>query len=266
MSSPDFETFATCLWESLVEGYKRPLSLPFVYDGSTDEDTWGEDRLHLSDGKYALLGEMCPRELALRLSGAEGSKPSLSTLRMWEQGYLCEDVWIERSRYGMEQRGWEVVIPERDSVEFEGIPGTPDVIYHRPPVKVVVDTKTRRSGWYKFQAAEHGRPDQGDGFILGWPPKPAEEIQVQEYIEATDATFGAIWAGDRGGSRRWVLPHVKRDPEAARKAIKLIRRIEELTREGKIEKIPKVPLTPKGNLPWNCKWCSYYGSSCGGAE
>lgn len=231
---------------NLVAALERAIHQP--------DDDWGKDRLHVSDLAVAIEGAdgKCPRQLWLRLHGAE-AKPTLPGQQlMYEAGHRLHRAvaeWLQRSL----PSGWSVFDVEKDltSVLPEGLSGRSDIMLLGPAPeseRVVVDVKTTRGVAFRFMTDA---------------PKPAHVLQIQAYMMARLAHYGIILYLDREGQNFCKQFYVERDDA------RVLASLDKAVAASTTSEPPPIldPVTKKGKLdePWQCSWCDYRGVSCPGA-
>lgn len=214
-------------------------------------DSWGDDKLHVSDLAVSIPGDdgKCPRQLWLRLHGAEKAKKHPGQHLMFAAGHRLHAAVVEWLREGLED-GWEITGVECDltSVLPEGLSGTCDIVLTGPNgERVVVDTKSLRGRAFSFLDS----------------PKPANVLQVQAYCFALDADYGMLLYVDREGQNFAREFRVERDDAAVKEAVDVAKRIEGLLEPPPVLQ-PKELKKGKKN-PWQCDYCDYCGVSCPGA-
>jgi len=224
----------------LKAAIERALSAP--------KDTWDDGKLHASDLAVAIPGAdgKCPRQLWLRLQGAEKQPLHPGQMLMFAAGHRLHAACVEWLRVGLEG-GWEVQDAERDLSDIlpEGITGTCDCVLYGPNGEVVVvDFKTVRGNAFRFLDN----------------PKPANVLQLQTYCYALDADYGKLLYVDREGQNFAKEFTVDRDDEAVERAVEVAKRTKAL-------QAPPPVLDPtlkkgKPTLPWQCSWCDYADMSC----
>lgn len=222
-------------------------------------DEWQEDVLHVTDLAVA-IGETCPRQLQLRLKGADRKLPSPGQQLMFRHGHRIHEDLVTLLRAGLPQDWeiWEVELP----VELGDITGRIDcVIKHVPSIdKFIVDFKTIR------------------GRAFNWleDVKPAHELQVQTYMVAFEETMGEkpvegiVLYVDREGQnsfKQFAVGHDKNkvlDAVAQTKAIANSGLCPELKPKLEIKE-NKGPDSVKLKQQWQCDYCDYQDVSCHGA-
>lgn len=229
---------------NLVKALERAIHRP--------EDDWGRDRLHVSDLAVAIEGAdgKCPRQLWLRLHGAE-ARPTLPGQQlMYEAGHRLHRAVAEWLRKSLPD-GWQVAFVESDLSAMlpEGLSGRCDILLSGPDLeRVVVDCKTVRGAAFRFMTDE---------------PKPAHVLQLQAYMMALDAAYGIVLYIDREGQNFCKQFYVERDDA------RVLASLDSAVAFSTVTEPPPVldPVTKKGKLdePWQCSWCDYCGISCPGA-
>ena len=222
-------------------------------------DNWQEDVLHVTDLAVA-IGETCPRQLQLRLKGADRRLPPPGQQMMFRHGQRIHEDLVTLLMAGLPYE-WSVVYVELP-VELDDITGRIDcVIEHLPSGdKFIVDFKTIR------------------GRAFNWleGPKPAHVLQVQSYMVAFEQSTGIkpveayVLYVDREGQnsfKQFAVGHDKNrvlDAVVQTQAIANSPLCPEL--QPKIEvKENKGPDSVKLKQPWNCDYCDYQDVSCHGA-
>lgn len=219
-----------------------------------EPDSWADDRLHVSDLAVSIPGDdgKCPRQLWLRLQGAEKQPQHPGQRLMFEAGHRLHRACIEWLRMGL-QDGWEIQGVELDlsPVLPEGTSGRCDCVLLGPGgEQVVVDFKTVRGHAFKYLDA----------------PKPAHVLQVQAYCWALAADYGKLLYVDREGQNFAREFDVVRDDAAVEKALSEAKRVEELSEPPPVlDAKKKAGSKGKPVLPWQCEYCDYLDVSCPGA-
>ena len=234
------------------------IGLQLAEDNSRDNSV-----LHVTD-LAVTIGEGCPRQLWLKLKGADKKQLSAGMLLMFWHGKRIHVDLVDLLRAGLPAE-WEIVGVEVP-MEFDEIHGTADVVLkntltHEP---IVADFKTMRGRGFYFLKDE---------------PKPAHKLQVQAYGYGLDVTRqydtdgGWVLYVDREGQNAMQQFPVARDDNAVNEAIvaaKLIRDMPKapdilnpVVKQGKPTKTKGIPITVA--MPWMCDYCDYINVSCPGA-
>lgn len=217
-------------------------------------DDWDDSKLHISDLAVA-IGEKCPRQLWLRLRGAEKKPESAGKLLMFDHGHRIHERLIEIIRSGL-NNGWKIQAVEKQ-VSLGEITGRFDTRLWNETEgwEIIVDFKTLR----------------GRAFGYLTEAKPSHVLQVQSYIAAADADGGLVFYVDREGENAARQFYVQRNDDrvwdAAETAIAIAKQEEPppiLEPKLKIGK-NKGPDSVKLEQPWQCEYCEYSGPSCPGA-
>jgi CRISPR/Cas system-associated exonuclease Cas4 (RecB family) len=222
-----------------------------------------ESVLHVTDLAHT-IGEGCPRQLWLRLRGADRKSLTAGQMLMFWHGHRIHADLTDLLKAGL-PREWEIIEVEL-SMEFHDIVGTCDAIIHNTDTGecIVVDYKSLRSKAFSFL-------DHSD------KPKPAHSLQVQTYC------YGLEWAGlyypdysmvlyaDREGQNFARAFAVARDNEYVKECIVEAKRIVSLP-EPPPMLTPIVDITEnkgpdsvKLRQPWQCDYCYYQDVTCHGA-
>ena len=230
---------------------------------SVAENEWDDSSLHVSD--LSTPTEGCPRQLWLRLRGAQKKKPTPGQLLMFRHGNRIHRELIEDLRVGLGSE-WEIIAVEKP-VEFEGIIGRCDCLLQNVATKeiIVVDFKSVRGRKFSHLDAQGKSMDSHD-------------IQVQGYsygftVSAVcEPVCGIVLYTDREGQNGFrQYDDVPNDFQAVKDAIAEIKTIAGLLEappllEPMIEvKENKGPDSVKLKQPWNCDYCDYQDVSCHGA-
>ena len=230
---------------------------------SVAENEWDDSSLHVSD--LSTPTEGCPRQLWLRLRGAQKKKPTPGQLLMFRHGNRIHRELIEDLRVGLGSE-WEIIAVEKP-VEFEGIVGKCDCLLQNTATKeiIVVDFKSVRGRKFSHLDAQGKSMDSHD-------------IQVQGYsygftVSAIcEPVCGVVFYVDREGQNGFrQFDDVPNDFQAVKDAIAEIKTIAGLSEappllEPMIEvKENKGPNSVKLKQPWNCDYCDYQDISCHGA-
>jgi hypothetical protein len=227
-----------------------------LYGGIRAEpDDWGDAELHVSDLGVTIPGEGCPRQLKLRLEGAEKRPLTVGEALMFDHGHRIHERATELLRAGLAD-GWTIDAVELPVAMPNGIRGTLDVLLrHESGATRVLDYKTVRGRAFNYL----------DG------PKPANALQVRAYTYAVDAEAGDLLYIDREGQNGALAFEVERDDAAVEAGLRTLVQIRDSA------EMPPV-LTPvlerrqnKGpdslvvKQPWCCDYCPFQGVSCDGA-
>ena len=227
---------------------------------SVAENEWDDSSLHVSD--LSTPTEGCPRQLWLRLRGAQKKKPTPGQLLMFRHGNrihreLIEDLWT-----GLPSE-WDIIAVEKP-IEFEGIIGRCDCLLQNRQTKeiIVVDFKSKRGKKFKHLDAE-GKPQPGD------------PLQVQGYsygftVRAIcEPVCGTIVYVDREGQNGFrQFDDIPNDFQAVKDAIAEIKTIAGLSEAPPIlEAELKININKRDDsveLPnrWQCDYCDYRDISC----
>ena len=229
-------------------------SLPQALDSGLRKqiDTWDETRLHVSDLPVA-IGEKCPRQLWLRIRGAEKKKLTAGKLLMFDHGKRIHERLVELM---LLPEDWEIESVE-SPVDIKGITGRYDTRLFNTAKgwELIVDFKTVRGN--KFNYLDEAMP--------------AHVLQVQAYIAGSDADGGLVFYVDREGQNQAKQFFVKREDERVFQAIEIAKNIAEqkfppplLEPVLKISK-NKGPDSVKLCQDWKCDYCEYQDVSCPGA-
>ena len=231
-------------------------SLPQALDTGlrSQVDSWDESRLHISDLAVA-IGEKCPRQLWLRLKGAEKKELSAGQLLMFRHGNRIHADLVEILQDSLND-GWQIEAVEK-TVGLAGVTGRYDTrLYHKDEGwEVIVDFKSVRGR--KFGYLDEAMP----GHVL----------QVQAYITASDADGGLVFYVDREGQNQARQFYVKRDDEVVWQALLTAKAIAgsdipPAVLEPKLKITEnKGPDSVKLEMPWQCSYCDFCGPSCPGA-
>ena len=234
------------------------MGLIVAEDNSRDNSV-----LHVTDLAVTMEGEGCPRQLWLKLRGADKRKLTAGQLFMFYHGKRIHEDLTEIFKKGL-PREWEIVGVEVP-MEFDEIHGTADclIINRDTGERIVVDYKTIR----------------GKGFSYLPNVKPAHGLQVQTYtyglhqIQRFMPDAGLVFYADREGQNASIQFPVMPDDGAVIHAIKetkLIRDskdippiLEPIIKRGKDTKTKGTPITLA--MPWNCDYCQYRDVTCHGA-
>ena len=230
---------------------------------SVADNEWDDSSLHVSD--LSTPTEGCPRQLWLRLRGAQKKKPTPGQLLMFRHGNRIHRELIEDLRVGLGSE-WEIIAVEKP-VEFEGIIGKCDCLLQNVITKeiIVVDFKSVRGRKFGHLDAQGKSMD-------------SHNIQVQGYsygftVSAIcEPVCGIVLYTDREGQNGFrQYDDVPNDFQAVKDAIAEIKTIAGLSEappllEPMIEvKENKGPDSVKLKMPWNCGYCDYADISCHGA-
>lgn len=232
-----------------------PPNLPDFFAACLEQDEagahpWDPLKLHSSDLGVA-IGELCPRQLWLRLRGAPRAADSNGKRLMFRKAGEIHKLlagWMQE-KLGESTDGDWIVVEVEELVENEGTGRLDVLISHRDGTRVVVDFKSMRGAAFRYL----------DG------AKPSHVIQVQDYIRAKGAVYGLIVYTDRegqNGQRQYVVERNDTAVVAGWEVLKAVQASE--------KPAPKIP-PKKGKtgkpdeLPWQCEYCPYLGGACTGA-
>lgn len=217
-----------------------------------------ESVLHVSDLAAYLEDGKCPRQLWLRLSGAEKKPPTAGQMLMFRQGSRMHEYIIPYLEAGLQALGegdWHIEAIEEGVLLPGPTYGRFDARLTNGQNKIIVDFKTLR----------------GRAFSYLQEPKPMHVLQVQGYIAGDDADGGLLFYLDREGQNQARQFYVQRDDERIREAIKYCMDIAKsetppayLQPKVKVGK-NKGPDSVKLELPWQCSYCEYLDVACMGA-
>jgi CRISPR/Cas system-associated exonuclease Cas4 (RecB family) len=208
---------------------------------------WQSDKLHISDLGVPCDG--CPRQLWLRLHGAERRPLHLGELLMFDAGQRIHDRMVEALKAG----GMEVIDSEKPT-RLNGLTGRYDAKILDEGKTVIADFKTMRGAAFQYLVE----------------PKPSHVAQVLGYVTAEDADSAAIVYIDREGQNGVRVFEIARDDESVYANIEKLAAIS----GGDIPPILS-PILKKEERksfttvyvkqPWNCDYCRYQDVSCAGA-
>jgi hypothetical protein len=218
----------------------------------TEEDSWQENVLHISDLGSTIEGEGCLRQVYLRLQGAEKAKRHAGIQFMFNQGHAIHERIVSIMNLPKE---WKLIGTEIECrFPIFKMVGACDMLLQNEETgeRVVVDFKTVR----------------GNAFNYLDSPKPGNVAQVQGYIEAFDASYGKLLYIDREGQNGFREFDVQRDRQT------VIERANTLYKMALSEEAPDI-LSPDIKLrenkssyaiyikqPWCCDYCDYADISC----
>jgi len=237
------------------------IDLPSIVEQSlmSEPDTWDDTRIHASDLPVAVAEQddkKCPRQLWLRLRGAEKKVRHRGELLMLKHGSDIHESIVPHIESGLP--GDWCVVGREQAVEYEGVTGRYDLALSEGPFYAhtyIVDFKTIRGRAFHFL----------DG------PKPAHELQVRFYIAATNSEGGLLLYIDREGQNYMRQFTVGRDDKQVDDAITVARAIA-CQPEPPSVLMPKLqinankgPDSVKILMPWQCSYCDYIDISCPGA-
>lgn len=208
---------------------------------------WKNDRMHISDLGTVIDG--CPRQLWLRLQGAEKRPNKLGEEMMFDAGNRIHDRMVAALTLG----GLDVVDSERET-SFMGMTGRYDVKLRDGKDIVIADFKTVRGAAF--------------GYLN--EPKPSHVAQVLGYVAAEDAARGMIIYVDREGQNGVRVFDLDRNDD---EVIGMAEKLKEIAKGDKppilqpVTKIEKRKAfdTVYLKMPWNCDYCRYIDISCDGA-
>jgi CRISPR/Cas system-associated exonuclease Cas4 (RecB family) len=208
---------------------------------------WQSDKLHISD--LGVVCDGCPRQLWLRLHGAERRPLRLGELLMFDAGQRIHDRMVK----ALEQGGMQVVDSEKPT-SLEGLTGRYDVKIIDGGKTIIADFKTTRGAAFQYLIE----------------PKSSHIAQVLGYVTAENADGAAIIYIDREGQNGVrVFEIARNDAEVYANIAKL--------KEIAAGEIPPIlsPILKKEERkqfttiyvkqPWNCDYCRYQDVSCDGA-
>ena len=234
------------------------IGLQLAEDNSRDNSV-----LHVTD-LAVTIGEGCPRQLWLKLKGADKKQLSAGMMLMYRNGHRIHEDLTALLKAGL-PREWEIVGVEVP-MAFDELVGKADclIINIDTGERIVVDYKTMRGRGFYF---------------LNDEPKPAHKLQVQGYIYGLYQTQqfmpdgGLVLYVDREGQNSFQQFPVARDDNAVKEAIieaKLIRDMPKapdilnpVAKQTKATKTKGIPITVA--MPWMCDYCDYCDIGCTGA-
>lgn len=232
------------------------------------EDNWNEGKIHVSDlGCSSHIPEKdrkCPRQFWLRYNGydREALKPGVQL--MFEQGHALEKKAINLIMNGFEG-SWNIVGTQINiSNGLPGIAGRLDILISDGKEYCVVDVKTRRGGFFRYNNdIKLTNKFQIGGYIYSLNNMLSKRVNNGKVIEidregqnfAVEHDF--LYTKEFEGKIRNSILEIKKTanqkvPPAAMKP------------KTKINK-NKGPDSVNVDLPWQCKYCDYRGVSCSGA-
>lgn len=217
---------------------------------------WNERVLHVSDMGYAIKDGKCPRQLQLRLAGAEKYEGSDGEHLRFAHGNIIHAVATEILKKGLPDY-WTIYGAEVSVSEFTppGLYGTADlVLLGKGGETVVVDYKTVRGNKFKYL----NKVDN------------TYKIQVQTYGKYLSATGLLILYIDREGDNFVKQFRVRK---ADKTVEKVYQRLVEIANSDLLPILePKVNIRKnKGDdavyisQPWTCDYCHFQDHSCKGA-
>lgn len=224
--------------------------------------------LHSSDLVHSSREDGCPRQLWLRLQGAEERPASPGELFMWAQGHALErrivdylSEWLPRIA-----PPWRVDLRSKclDGMSPDGIAGTLDftIANDETGEVLVADVKTARGRAFNYI----DKPVSDGG-----GPKHGAVLQVRHYARTIDAGGEALFYADREGQNGARHFFLERDDEQVERAVEAIKAIADL-RDAPDVLEPKVDVRQnKGpdsiyvSMPWQCDYCRFRDVSCPGA-
>lgn len=221
------------------------------------DDNWNESVLHVSD--LSVPEEGCPRELWLRLKGAD--KRMASVGRMW-RFRVAKEIHKDLTtllKVGL-PREWEIEGVEVP-MSFDGIVGSADLLLRNTSNHsyIVVDYKSARGQSFHYQTYEFA--------------KRSHEIQVQGYIYGLVFPIGAVvlYADREGDNGFRQTEPVNPDNETIQRLTEEIKAIRDNKKQPPLLE-PFVEITEnkgdnsvKLSMPWQCNYCDYRDVSCHGA-
>ncbi|HSH44426.1 MAG TPA: PD-(D/E)XK nuclease family protein, partial [Longimicrobiales bacterium] len=227
-----------------------------VASGIRRGDDWGKDSLHVTDLRHALPGEGCPRQLWLRLRGAEARPHTLGEQLRFDRGHYFHEYMVDVLNKGL-PKGWTVKLVEQSLTGLlpHGIRGTLDVLLEHPGGVRVLDFKTVR----------------GRAFAYLDDAKLAHQLQVRTYSMAIDAEGADVLYIDREGTNGVRAFRVERDDEQVRACAEAVVGYASADEpEPVLEpelgiRENKGPDSVYLNEPWQCQYCEFRDVSCPGA-
>ncbi len=208
---------------------------------------WQNDRMHISDLGTVIDG--CPRQLWLRLRGAEKRPNKLGEEMMFDAGQRLHDRMVAALTLG----GLDVVDSERET-SFMGLTGRYDIKIRDGKDIVIADFKTTRGAAFKYLVE----------------PKPSHVAQVRGYLAAEDAARGMIIYVDREGQNGVRVFDIERDDAEIVEMVNKLQAIAKGDKPPVLQPVTKVEerktfSTVYVKMPWNCDYCRYIDISCEGA-
>jgi CRISPR/Cas system-associated exonuclease Cas4 (RecB family) len=224
-------------------------------------DEWNESNLHVTDLAVALEPEerKCPRELWLRLRGAEKRPLTNGQRLMFYQGHRLEKMLYDAL---VKAHGWQFVMKGVDLSDRlpERLVGTADIIVLLPDCRIVVDSKTTRGRNFDYLDVSGA--------------KQSNALQVQTYCSALNdmdlPTYGKLFYIDREGQNAWREFDVPRDDQRVLQAYEVTCEIADGDCPAVLDPIVSItenkgPDSVRIKEPWQCSYCQYRGVSCEGA-
>lgn len=221
-----------------------------------NRQSWDKDgKIYATDLGVALGPEHsgCPRAFWEKCHNAPRREPSAGEMLMWRMGELVEEEIIRLLKTALPKVGWELV-GTQERVRQYGVSGRLDVrIRHVETGAIrIVDVKTKRG--------------QAFGFLN--EAKPDNVLQVQYYMDGTDAVGGDLLYVDREGQNFVRQFEVERNDARPRKAAEILESI----RDNETPPAPcKAMLSRTVNKgpdslylknPWQVEWCDLKKCPC----
>jgi len=232
----------------LVKNGKRHLNIYYVNDTNRDDTV-----LHISDLGYAY--DLCPRQLWLKLHGAERKKHHYGKDIMFMRGDIVHIETAQILQYGLDDY-WTIKGVEVPVKLFENVVGRTDMILQgREGEKIIVDFKTSRGGNFNYLDAEG--------------PGEEKKAQVRGYCNAINADYGILFFIDREGQngvRQYLVESdIVQLENDYLKVQKIIIKEHDVLKPKLNIKINKGDNSIYLNHPWQCNYCDYLDVSCPGA-
>lgn len=209
--------------------------------------------IHVSDYSVGLEGgnQKCPKQLWLRLNGAEKKPPTLGEKIMFDHGLRIQIRFSYLIGLGLPE-DWSIggiLTTYHHSAESDLVLSGPDGDY-------IVEVKTLR----------------GRAFDYLEEPRESHILQCRGYMHEADTDLGCVLYIDREGQNQPVQFPVSRDDDMVEECQSVAHRIANLEMEPdstpdvevKISENKTVDDSVKVSEPWQCQYCDYKGYSCSG--
>ena len=238
--------------------------------GMPERNDWVDEDIHVSDlGASSFIPESdrkCPRQIWLRLRGAEKAEHGPGKRLMFEQGHHLEEKVIEWMNRGLKKQGSKYYIVGTQinvSGGIRALTGTLDILVSDGDNYCVIDVKSRRGASFRYN----------NDIRLG------NKFQIAGYVKALNNIFripvryGKVIEVDREGQNFAQEFDFIYDDILDQKIEATIDELIDI-REGHKAPVmtPDIKINQnkgansvKASLPWQCRYCDYYSHSCDGA-
>lgn len=260
-----------------------------------DSLPWDGTKIHASDLGSVFSDERppgkevgCDRQIWLRLRGAATQEVGIGKLLMFDNAHRLHEMVAAYLAAGLPAQGWHVVKVE-EVIEAEG-DGRLDVLAAHFPEPIMggvgaiyqlspgaqwqgwsTDPTTARVVYADSVCVIDIKTVRGAAFAHLAEPKPQHMHQVQGYVRAEKADFGAVLYVDREGQNGFKQFLLCRDDAEVERRWRRLQEIQAMEREPPVllpvlrVKENKGPDAIYVDEPWPCQYCGFRDVSCPGA-